>query len=101
MEDRGFLSSKKILNLFNPDDIITNTQNGRSRSVPVVNNLRNALAHSRIGLTTGSEPKIIYDGSRPEEGDNKIERQLQDVTLLGELMYRFTISVVHASGLIS
>lgn len=101
LEDRGSSSSKKILSLFNLNEVITNTQNGKPRSVRVVDNLRNSLAHSRIILTIGSEPRLIYDGSHPTEGDNQIERQLQDVTLLGKLMYHFTISVVHASGLVS
>jgi hypothetical protein len=99
--DKGSLSLKKVLSLFDLTEVITNSQKGTSRNARVVCNLRNALAHSRIDLKSSSEPKLIYDGSRPEDGDNKIERPLQDVTLLGELMYRFTISVVHASKLVS
>jgi hypothetical protein len=97
----GSSSSKKILSLFALKEEITHHKTGKTRSVRVVDNLRNALAHSRISLTTGSESMLVYDGSLPEEGDNRIGRQLQDVTLLGKLMCRFTISVVHASELIS
>ena len=81
---QGSLSATKVLRLFDLSEVIADSRKGSTRSVLVIANIRNAFAHSRIELIPGDESRLVYDGSKPEEGANQIERPLEDVTLLGE-----------------
>lgn len=63
------------------------------KDVPMIRNVRNALAHARLTLETTLETtNVVYCGT--SESVDVIVRPLEDISLVGELLWRYTISVL-------
>lgn len=68
------------------------TDQGLDHPKPVVSSLRNALAHQSLVIDPQSGT-VAYPAGK---GNHTVTRALEDVTLFGEIIFRFTISALRA-----